>query len=181
MVRRCTRVIPPGRPRSCITYQFLLVIWLYAAGRRRHPFSYTFDLFSVQRFFWAQESFLDKEIHIGIEALARIFQTFKIQWDTDRSSTACAIPRDSPLTFSVFPSNLTLLCFICTCYIYVFKLRLHYIFSSGSCLFHFTLTHQNLSLILNFTENMFLMTLYYSIVGITNNLFSPGKADSPKL
>lgn len=97
-----------------------------------------------------KKAFRQRDTYAGFETLARIFQTFKIQWDTDRSSTACAIPRDSPLTFSVFPSNLTLLCYICTCYIYIFKLGLHYIFSSGSCLFHFTLTHQNLSLILNF-------------------------------
>lgn len=97
-----------------------------------------------------KKTFRQRDTYAGIETLARIIQNCKIQWDTDRTSTVCAIPRDSPLAFSVFPSKLTVLCYMGTCYIHVFKLGLHYVFSSGSYLLHFTWTHQNLSLILNF-------------------------------
>lgn len=152
VVRICISESPHLRARKLGIYVSVSFShWLYAGGRGRHPFSYAFDLCSVCRdSSGAKKTFRQRDTYAGIETLARIFQNCKIQWDTDRTSTVCAIPRDSPLAFSVFPSNLTVLCYMCTCYVHVFKLGLHYVFSSGSYLLHFTWTHQNLSLILNF-------------------------------
>ena len=111
------RVIPPqGREAGCLHvsfFQSLATCWREKGGIH-FPILLTCSVCRDSS--GPKKAFRQRDTYAGIETLARIFQNCKIQWDTDRTSIACAIPRDSPLAFSVFPSILTLLCYICTCY-----------------------------------------------------------------